>query len=269
MINILHIASFTGNIGDNINHIGFRPWLEKLIGLEVLWTSLEIRKFYWNQTNWDQSFVDYANSFDLIVIGGGNYFELWVDKSPTGTSIEIEPFLFEKIKTPVFFNALGVDAGQGASSACISKFQHFLNVAKENDKSIFSVRNDGAQKTLKNVIGKEYFKLFELLPDHGFFISDEIDWKKRKVKKYICFNLACDMPDLRFIGDDKSFDNFINELSTAVEQLSKKLEDFKFIFVPHMYSDLKIISRVIENCSDTLRRTKISVHSLVWEMMLP
>ena len=106
MINILHIASFTGNIGDNINHIGFRPWLEKLIGLEVLWTSLEIRKFYWNQTNWDQSFVDYANSFDLVVIGGGNYFELWVDKSPTGTSIEIEPFLFEKIKTPVFFNAL-------------------------------------------------------------------------------------------------------------------------------------------------------------------
>ena len=131
--------------------------MEKLIGLEVLWTSLEIRKFYWNQTNWDQSFVDYANSFDLIVIGGGNYFELWVDKSPTGTSIEIEPFLFEKIKTPVFFNALGVDAGQGASSACISKFQHFLNVAKENDKSIFSVRNDDAQKTLKNVVGKEYF----------------------------------------------------------------------------------------------------------------
>ena len=60
------------------------------------------------------------------------------------------------------------------------------------------------------------------------------------------------MPDLRFIGDDKSFDNFINELSTAVDNFPK-LEDFKFIFVPHMYSDLKIISRVIENCSDTLR----------------
>ena len=105
------------------------------------------KKILLNQTNWDQSFVDYANSFDLIVIGGGNYFELWVDKSPTGTSVEIEPFLFEKIKTPVFFNIESMWAS--ASSACISKFQHFLNVAKENDKSIFSVRNDDAQKTLK------------------------------------------------------------------------------------------------------------------------
>ena len=77
--------------------------MEKLIGLEVLWTSLKI-KILLNQTNWDQSFVDYANSFDLIVIGGGNYFEL-VDKSLL-EHLEKLNLLFEKIMSPVFFNAL-------------------------------------------------------------------------------------------------------------------------------------------------------------------
>jgi hypothetical protein len=112
---VLHIASFTGNIGDNANHLGFRSWFETLVENKIQWNELEIREFYWKNKFWDKEFVKYANNFDLIIIGGGNYFELWVEKSPTGTSIEIEPDLFKKIERPVYFNALGVDPGQGAS----------------------------------------------------------------------------------------------------------------------------------------------------------
>ena len=28
---IIHLASFNGNVGDNINHAGFRPWFQRLI----------------------------------------------------------------------------------------------------------------------------------------------------------------------------------------------------------------------------------------------
>ena len=42
---ILHLASFTGNIGDNANHSGFRYWFEKYND-EAEWTELEIREFY-------------------------------------------------------------------------------------------------------------------------------------------------------------------------------------------------------------------------------
>ena len=86
-IRVLHIASFTGNIGDNANHMGFRPWFEKVSSVSVSWDNLEIREFYWKERKWDMDFVDLANSYDLVVIGGGNYFELWVEDSPTGTSI--------------------------------------------------------------------------------------------------------------------------------------------------------------------------------------
>ena len=86
-MNILHIASFSGNIGDNANHMGFRGWFNSMVPQEVIWDNIEIRDFYRGERKWDKSFVDLANNYDLVVIGGGNYFELWVEKSPTGTSI--------------------------------------------------------------------------------------------------------------------------------------------------------------------------------------
>ena len=86
---VLHLASFDGNIGDNANHSGFRPWLERIAARPLEWHDLEIRSFYWKERRFDQDFAAYANEFDLIVIGGGNYFELWVEGSATGTSIGI------------------------------------------------------------------------------------------------------------------------------------------------------------------------------------
>ena len=95
---ILHIASFKGNIGDNANHIGFRDWFEKLVKHTVEWENIEIREFYRSKRKWDNGFAKEANAYDLVIIGGGNYFELWVEKSPSGTSIEISPEVLRKIE---------------------------------------------------------------------------------------------------------------------------------------------------------------------------
>ena len=55
------------------------------------------------------SSITQINRYKGLVIGGGNYFELWPKNSPTGTSIAMPLELFDKIEVPVFFNALGVD----------------------------------------------------------------------------------------------------------------------------------------------------------------
>ena len=140
-LRFLHIASFSGNIGDNANHIGYRRWIEGLSERSIEWTNLEIRQFFWCEREWDEDFVEYANSFDGLVIGGGNYFELWVESSPTGTSIAIAPELWSKLTVPVYFNALGVDPGQGVPEICRTRFKAFLDTALKNDKIIVSVRN--------------------------------------------------------------------------------------------------------------------------------
>lgn len=260
MLNILHIASFSGNLGDNFNHLGLVPWIQDLFGAKIKWKRLEIRKFYWKHLYWDENFVDYANKFDLIIIGGGNYFELWVEKSPTGTSIEIDPILYEKIKTPVFFNALGVDAGQGASETCVAKFQNFIDVVSQSGRALLSVRNDGAKQTITNTLGKKYSNVFGSLPDHGFFVGDQIQPVKKQSKKYICINLACDMLEVRFSKGIKTLKLFVKEISNIIEKLSLNFPEYKFTLMPHTYGDLKVMSMVLEESKDELRRNKIEVY---------
>ena len=257
---VLHIASFTGNIGDNANHLGFRSWFETLVENQVLWNELEIREFYWKKKNWDKDFVEYANTFDLIIIGGGNYFELWVDKSPTGTSIEIEPDLFKQIETPVFFNALGVDPGQGATENSIKKFKTFIEAIVEKN-GLITVRNDGALANLGRYVGRDILKHFHEAPDGGFFINDCIkeDIVKTNQKIKIGCNVASDMPEVRFKEFEGGVDEFSKEFAQAVVKISKQLNNCEFIFFPHIYRDLEIINNII-NISEVSSMFSIVKH---------
>ena len=104
---VLHVASFRGNIGDNANHAGFRPWFESMLGQAPEWIEFEICDVYRKTRAFDADFAKQANTCDLVVIGGGNYFELWVENSPTGTSISVPDDVMDAIKPPIFINALG------------------------------------------------------------------------------------------------------------------------------------------------------------------
>ena len=59
---ILHLASFTGNIGDNFNHLGFRSWFTKTTKIQPSWENLEIRDFYWKKKSYDHDFANYVKS---------------------------------------------------------------------------------------------------------------------------------------------------------------------------------------------------------------
>ena len=87
------------------------------------------------------------------MIGGGNYFELWVNNSPTGTSINIKLSLLEKINIPILINSVGVDFGQGVKKRNIKKFKKFIDILIRKN-SYLSFRNDGAKHNLKKNIQK-------------------------------------------------------------------------------------------------------------------
>lgn len=79
-IKALHIASFMGNVGDNANHNGLRNKLKNIFyNNNIIFDELEMREFYqsWNLRNFNsEEFINLANKYDLIIIGGGNFFEL-------------------------------------------------------------------------------------------------------------------------------------------------------------------------------------------------
>lgn len=262
-IKVLHLASFTGNVGDNANHKGFRPWFEGLLSRPVSWHELEIREFYWKERRFDREFVSVVNQHDLLIIGGGNYLELWVADSHTGTSIDISLEHFSNIETPVFLNALGVDSGQGVTDLSLSRFKSFLDVLLGSEQYLLTIRNDGASQTLAKYVSTEVADKVSVLPDGGFFAEfDRGEAYFVSANTLVGINLACDMEGIRFgrLGSPDGYPEFCKEMAKSMEAVLAE-NDVTLVMFPHIYSDLRIITDVVYGLSDRLRRTKIMVAS--------
>jgi polysaccharide pyruvyl transferase WcaK-like protein len=261
---VLHLASFTGNIGDEANHNGFRRKLQENLNIKIDYTDLEIRNFYksWSKMKFDQDFIDLCNQNDFVVIGGGNFFELCWDYSKTGTTIDIGVDMLKKIEVPILFNGLGVDDGKGTNSQNIEKFRKFLMFLLEEDKYLLSVRNDGSMKILEKYFSDTNLDKIFLIPDCGFFIQSgnfkhvEIDGDKINIG----INLAGDMPNVRF---GEKYSEFCIRFGDYLNYILDSNEMINIVFLPHMYRDTEIISKVISNIKDEFRRSRISIAPLL------
>ncbi|NVK51723.1 MAG: polysaccharide pyruvyl transferase family protein [Flavobacteriaceae bacterium] len=259
-IKTLHLASFEGNIGDNANHNGFYKKLHQNKNFNFEIDKLEIREFYWKKRFFDKNFVDLVNSYDLLIIGGGNYFELWVEDSPTGTSIALDLELLKLINIPILCNALGVDPGQGASDKNINKFKNFLRSL--NDRNDFiSIRNDGARKTIIDYLGEEWMDIINHTPDAGFFLEVNEVPQYYLDKKYMAVNIVCDMPETRFKNMD--YDKFVSTFKDFFNEFLSKYKDYEIVFIPHIFRDVKFINDILTVLNDDDRRKRVSVAPLL------
>ncbi len=265
IVKILHLASFTGNIGDNANHAGSRRGFALNFDFDFKFTELEIREFYWKNSFFDENFVEECNSHDAVMIGGGNFFELWVKDSQTGTSIDISLDIFKKIKKPIIFYSLGIDAGQGYTEQSISRFRTFLDfLIADPSKYFLSGRNDGASYTLNNLIGEKYAEYFVTIPDGGFLLDfggSSSNLLKDKGTKYIGINLAGDMLDTRFPNGDH--EDILKQLSNSILKISEQYPDYKFVFFPHILRDLNLLTTLFKYVPDSFFRKKIVVAPLI------
>lgn len=263
-LKVLHLASFNGNIGDNANHNGFYHMFKNNVTQNVEFDQLEIRKFYfsWNDKKFDKQFIEKVNKYDLLVIGGGNFFDITWPESATGTTLDLKKSILEKIKTPIFFNALGLGYGidKNFNKKAVEKFEEFLDYITRRDQFFVTLRNDGAYENLEQLYGKKYNdKIFEI-PDNGFFVqTDNFDHSLfTRGYKSIGINLVYDGSDSRF-SNDITYEEFVNQFSVIVENFLKKNEDYQVIFFPHIYNDIYTINNVIKNIEDKIRRYRIKV----------
>ena len=262
-LKVLHLASFEGNIGDEVNHYGFYPWLNGFVNCDI--QKLEIREFYRNKLFWDQDLVDYINSFDRLIVGGGNYFETWVSSSPTGCSIEFSDAHLDSIKTPIFFNALGLDVAQNKSTEGkeFLNFRKFLNRLITSDKHLVTLRNDGTIKNLSFLIDKSFENKVGELPDSGFYgaklLLDQHNAKPNQ--PYFCVNLASDLNEIRFAKYHLGEEGFFKDFADIISQLINKL-NLGVVFVSHVYHDYSSYTRIQRYLPDEINRHRVQVLGL-------
>ncbi len=263
VLKVLHLASFSGNIGDNANHAGARAQFAQNLSFQLDYTELEIREFYWKYRFFDESFIDYVNQFDLLLIGGGNYFELWVEHSRTGCSIDLPPDMLARIHCPVIFYGLGVDAGQGVPDICLQRFRKFMDYLLAHDRFFIAVRNDGAVATLEKFLGSHYAQAVSAVPDGGFFVTPGHHQHPELANfpRNLVINLAGDMLDTRFKGSGGrlSPQGFFKEFALCIERLLEANTDMGVVFIPHIFRDYEPVSAVIECLPDAVRRRRLAV----------
>lgn len=260
-LRVLHLASFAGNIGDLANHAGARRMMAERLSFRLEFTDLEIREFYWKQRSFDDAFVDYANSFDLLIIGGGNYFELWVDHSATGTSIDIAPERLAKLKVPTLFFALGVDIGQGYSAQSAQRFNAFMSTVLERRDLFACVRNDGSTRALREVLGDQIAAHIPTMPDGGFFADLAGYSQSDSGSGRIGINIAGDMLERRF---DRGLDTqaFLRELANACCALMDVRPDLRIDLMPHIWRDSALIAQLLPMIPDPYLRRRVAVGRL-------
>jgi len=273
--NMLHIASFDGNIGDNASHNGFYRQLRETTGWELALDQREIRKTYLNyegadRWRWDDDLIRDMNNSDLTVIGGGNYFELWLENSRTGTTIDLDPERLQAIKKPFFFHAVGCDPNIGVSDSTIARFRYFVETALKHPLCVMSVRNDGSKKYLQHFLGTALADRILVTPDPGFFVDPGTTKPPAPLegKTYWVLNLAMDRPERRFPGSNGKLDysGFLAEITTFICEACAAYPALEIVLAPHIYSDLDPIRDVVSALPDRIRRWRVSVAPLLHGM---
>lgn len=263
VLKVLHLASFAGNIGDIANHAGARSMLASRLDFALEFTELEIREFYWKKRSFDAAFVEYANSFDLLLVGGGNYFELWVQESATGTSIDIAPAHLAALTVPTVFFSLGVDIGQGYSPQSAQRFASFMRTVLGRQDMFVCVRNDGSSSALREVLPAADAAQIPVMPDGGFFAGAAYGRRpeRREGQLRIGINIAGDMLERRF-DRGCSPTEFLRQLSSVCCALLDARPNLHIDLVPHIWRDISLIAEMLPMIPDHFLRRRIAISSL-------
>lgn len=266
-IDTLHVASFTGNVGDNANHNGTRRTLQENTNFEFRYTENEMRKYYQNYNKLDSlsfgdDFVAQANKHDLVLIGSGNFFDLWIETSETGTTIDMQPKTVDAIDTPIVFYGLGCDPHKGIPGDNAKKFVSFLDHILSDEHCIVSVRNDGSISHINRLFGQEYARQVHKVPDGGFFteVDNHFHPELRPGKTIIALNVAKDMAELRFPADSPdshSYTSFMDEMAEFIDRTLSNHSNIEFVLMPHIYSDLEAIADLMDRLDNLHRRGRV------------
>jgi FkbM family methyltransferase len=262
-LKIIQLASYRGNIGDNANITGTRRMLEVNLGREIEYTSLEYLEYEpdprWGGKKFDEEFVKQVNQHDLLLLGGGGFFELAVDGSCSGTPLDIAPEIIDQIKIPIVFYALGFHVLYGLTEERKEKFRRYLDFLFSRKNVLVSMRNDGSLQMVRKLYGDSYADKINVCPDGGFFttVKDFFHPELPQSKKFIALQLAGDGEKYRFKNGNNST-GFLKKLAAVLRQVFQNY-DYQVVLIPHIPEDLKMIDKFLIELGPPYTRKNISV----------
>lgn len=228
---ISHLRAAKGNAGDIVIPDAVMKELETILPIEDLtWHPMNIRKRNWTQDN-----VDYVNTCDMAVLGGGGLFlHDTVKDSASDWQWDISTELLKNVRGPLVVYAVGFNLFRG--------HREFKSVFKDSvneliRKSVyFSLRHRGGIEKLKAYADPELHDkiTFHFCPTLTFAPITMEEKQKYVKKKTVGVLVAGDRPHLRH----KDLDTYISHISKVLEFLKK--DGYKTYCIVHMVGDERI-----------------------------
>jgi len=161
---VLHLAAYNKNIGDSIAVEHIR---KEFPGLEWIDLDIECENSY--DTIKEQD-------YDLLMIGGGGLIEGagW-NRRPSGWKIPLTKDNLREIDKPIVVFAVGCNFFRGMeqlNELGLSSLKALIDRAE-----LFSVRNDGSGRLLKEIYGQDLE--IDIIPDPGVIWDKEVKRKER------------------------------------------------------------------------------------------
>lgn len=256
-LKILHVASFHGNIGDLINHAGFYSNMRKYFIEEPEVTQLEMRHFYRNERMYafDDTFAEKANQYDLLIFGGGGFFDVRHNDSATGTTIDISKSVIDKITIPVVVNAMGYPEYEGDYQVAKERFKDFLLYVLKKNNWFVSFRNDGSVGRIMRSLGVFFIKEKLIkVPDNGFFYTKASERINSEHKIGLC--ISNDDFSKRYNGilTEDGFNKLISEWIRGII-----IRGFNVVFFLHTPQDITTLSELQKNIGSKYFRYNVEI----------
>ena len=268
-LKVMQIASHLTNIGDGANITGFQKiFKEDASEYDVDFINEEIMEYKPHLGTKDfnsEVFINHANSMDMVVVGGGGFFSAFERFKNTGCHVDFILETLNKINVPIVYYALGFAVYYGQKYHNMSRLGALLDHANQNqNRVLISLRNDGSQQRLKELLNNNQTENISVIPDGGFYVpvTDSNHEEIETGKLNFGLQLAGDKAAMRFqegaslpsrvarkiLGRNWSIEN-IKEQNRVLQTLADisewliKEHNGNLILLPHIHSDLAITDR--------------------------
>lgn len=228
-----------------------------------------------------QDFINFANDFDLIIIGGGGFFSAFPAYGNSGCHVDFTFTTLDQIKTPIVYYALGFSTYYGQKYYHTDRLEALLQYAQKNgDRLLVSVRNDGSYDRLKKFIKSEILQSVEVIADGGFFVpvQNHHHLEIEPHRMNIGIQLAGDKTAFRFREVNSLFVRVLRRILKGHMEVKKIRNELKalqslahvaerlvreynanIILCPHIHKDLEITGRFISLLPDDIARFHLKI----------
>lgn len=256
-IRVLHVGAFFGNIGDYANHQSFYRWFSEALSPRLVhWSTLDLRSVWRGDRNLGKHLEGAGAQFDMIIFGGGNFWEMWDSTSRNGTSLNVSLEELRAEGLPVFFNCIGAEVERGVTANSDSVFRREFEEFNFDQQFLVTVRNDGSLKNLNSL--NFTTTNTHVLPDHALFSTNR-DQARDNVKiPKLLLNIANDLREVRFsafAGDGDFVSRLAKVLASAYEETEFELQIFAQI-----PSDVVAGANLIEQLPQVMLRKSVGLN---------